>query len=331
VDQIFRANFVKNRGGNFRFGMEIPDGVRRLNQADFDEPDTASLRQWGAVFAGVFKPTGEEVVIWRGGGPVPDPVPLFNNEIRALSELTHPSVIPLMGIIEGGGSSPEDIPKLVAKRAKNGSLDEIIQKEIMGIAVPGWNPTRKSQAVFGMIAGLAYCHSKGFIHHDFKPSHVYLDENFEPIISDFCLSKKLEPGALCDQRYLGSPMFMAPEITGESGGHDTKVDVYSYGMSLYMMFVPPTAISLDDGGGPLSNAMDLHRRIGRGAKWVRCGGIPDFYWDLISNCVDHEPAKRRSSQEVVDYLREHRSEYAFPRTDMAELGAYEKKVAPKPA
>ena len=78
-------------------------------------------------------------------------------------------------------------------------------------------------------------HKKGFAHRDIKPENVFLDENCVPKLGDFGLAKKYKLGdklTTC----CGTDTFQAPEIeNSESGYLAMPVDVFSLGVTLYVM------------------------------------------------------------------------------------------------
>uniref|UniRef100_A0A2N9GH19 Receptor-like serine/threonine-protein kinase n=1 Tax=Fagus sylvatica TaxID=28930 RepID=A0A2N9GH19_FAGSY len=91
------------------------------------------------------------------------------------------------------------------------------------------------EIALGTARGLAYLHSEcehRIIHCDVKPENILLHDNLQVKISDFGLSKLLNP----DQSALFTTMrgtrgYLAPEWLTSSAIYD-KADVYSYGMVL---------------------------------------------------------------------------------------------------
>ncbi len=78
---------------------------------------------------------------------------------------------------------------------------------------------------------LAYAHARGIIHRDIKPSNLLLDTAGVVWITDFGLAKGEEDGLTHTGDILGTLRYMAPErLRGEG---DTRVDIYSLGLTLY--------------------------------------------------------------------------------------------------
>jgi DNA-binding response OmpR family regulator len=88
-------------------------------------------------------------------------------------------------------------------------------------------------------AGLAAAHAAGIVHRDLKPSNIMLEEGGRVVILDFgtarWASQLKEDSTGTQQRFLGTPLYMAPEqFSGEDV--DLKADIYSLGVMAFEMF-----------------------------------------------------------------------------------------------
>jgi serine/threonine protein kinase len=82
----------------------------------------------------------------------------FLGQVQILASLHHPGCLKLIGFsLQGSSTHPR--PTIITKWMSNGSLDNVIKKELEGKAIPGWNPTKKSICIFGIAAALKYIHS----------------------------------------------------------------------------------------------------------------------------------------------------------------------------
>ncbi|KAL6596894.1 hypothetical protein ACP70R_047028 [Stipagrostis hirtigluma subsp. patula] len=149
----------------------------------------------------------------------------FANEIVIQSRVIHKNIIKLIGCC-----LEVDVPMLVYEFAPNGSLDDILH---------GNNKVRLSldmrlSIAAGAAEGLAYMHSKTsntILHGDIKPGNILLDENFDPKISDFGISRLIAIDKSHTKYVIGDMGYVDP-IYIQSGLLTKQSDVYSFGVVL---------------------------------------------------------------------------------------------------
>ena len=94
------------------------------------------------------------------------------------------------------------------------------------------------QAIKRVLTALMYIHKKNIVHRDLKPENLLLrspGDDYDVVIADFGLASFVKEGEKL-KLACGSPGYVAPEVlTEKSGGYDTKSDIFSIGVILYVM------------------------------------------------------------------------------------------------
>ncbi|KAI3419811.1 Non-specific serine/threonine protein kinase, partial [Psidium guajava] len=149
----------------------------------------------------------------------------FCTEIAVIGNIHHVNLVKLKGFCAQGR-----VRLLVYEYMNRGSLDRIL----FGTGpVLEWQ--ERLNIALGTARGLAYLHrgcEQKIIHCDIKPENILLHDRFQAKISDFGLSKLLNP----EQSSLFTTMrgtrgYLAPEWLTSSAISE-KTDVYSFGMVL---------------------------------------------------------------------------------------------------
>ena len=151
----------------------------------------------------------------------------FRREAEAVASLDHPNILPIHEISE----SEEGLPFFSMKYATGGSLRT---------AAPTLrvNPRECVRLMAKVARAIAYAHGKGILHRDLQPGNVLLDENGEPMVSDFGLAKWLDQNTDLTRTLetLGTPGYIAPE-QAECRATDltSAADTYSLGAILFYL------------------------------------------------------------------------------------------------
>ncbi|XWS10225.1 hypothetical protein CRYUN_Cryun39dG0057000 [Craigia yunnanensis] len=157
----------------------------------------------------------------------------FINEIAFIGRIHHFNVAKLIGFYAEGSKQA-----LVYYFMLNGSLDKIIfSKENKNTL--GWK--KMFDIVLGVARGIDYLHQgwdMQILHFDIKPHNILLDENFNPKVSDFNLTKlySVEDSIVSLTAVRGTIGYIAPELVYKNiGDISYKANVYSFGMLLMEM------------------------------------------------------------------------------------------------
>src|SRR5205823_5787564 len=207
----------------------------------------------------------------------------FRREAEAVASLDHPNILPIYEISE----SEEGLPFFSMKYAEGGSLRT---------AAPALRakPRECVQLMAKVACAVAYAHGKGLLHRDLQPGNILLDENGEPMVSDFGLAKWLNQTSDLTRTLetLGTPGYIAPEqaecrTTDPTGA----ADIYSLGAILfYLLAGRPPFVG--------SNVLHvIHQAAATPAPRLR-SFAPSFDRDLetiVARCLESEPTARYKS------------------------------------
>jgi serine/threonine protein kinase len=140
---------------------------------------------------------------------------------------------------------------------------------------------------------MQFLHSRSIIHRDLKSLNVLFDADGRMHICDFGCSRKAgDEDALMTQN-VGTPHWMAPELMNSNSGHNSKMDVYAYGLvpwkivSLQVSFagLEPTQIHIQVSVNDIRPVIPEH--------------VNAPLRDLIQQCLDRNPDVRPTFDEIV--------------------------------
>ena len=173
------------------------------------------------------------------------------NELSILQRLQdHPNIVKLLHF-----SETETEIKMYFPSIPQTILDRV-QDSKRGL------PMRTVHSIFMQIlSGLSYIHSNNFVHQDLKLENILIDENDHIYIIDFGFSRPYVPGVRNFLHNCGSTHYAAPEIWLQRKCEGPEVDMWSLGVSLFLML---TAYFPFGGETP----RDVWSSVRRGLQWL---------------------------------------------------------------
>lgn len=144
----------------------------------------------------------------------------------------------------------------------------------------------------GILSALQYLHANNIVHRDLKIENIMISKTGEIKLIDFGLSNMYDPRKSL-QTFCGSLYFAAPELLKANPYLGPEVDVWSFGVVLYVLVCGK--VPFDD-----ENSSALHEKIKKGKVTY-----PQFLSidviSLLSKILVVDPHKRASLQQVVNH------------------------------
>lgn len=152
----------------------------------------------------------------------------YECEIRSLSRLSHPNIIPLV-LTFTQNDTPREVDCLILEYCPMDLVDLINSK--------GTEDEEIVRFYFHqLIEALDYCHSQGICHRDVKPDNILIDSQGNLRLADFGSSTELGghngEGVLRD--FVGTGKYRAPEVYTRNY-EGIPADVFSAGVTLIVM------------------------------------------------------------------------------------------------
>jgi serine/threonine protein kinase len=170
----------------------------------------------------------------------------FESERQSLAVMNHPAIAKVFD----AGSTPDGQPYFVMEYVDGPTITRYCDNQKLKIQ-------ERLQLFIKVCEGVQHAHQKAIIHRDLKPSNVLVvevDGKPVPRIIDFGIAKAISSQANAEQTMLtqagalvGTPGFMSPEQADPRVQDvDTRTDVYSLGVILYVLLTGTLPFDLDD-------------------------------------------------------------------------------------
>ncbi|OWM85832.1 hypothetical protein CDL15_Pgr012082 [Punica granatum] len=218
----------------------------------------------------------------------------FGRTMRKIGYMKHPNILPLVGY-----NSTNEEKLLMYNYQDNGSLLHLLDNYVEGRRDFPWR--LRLLIALGIVRGLEFIHQKPdpIPHGNLKLSNILLDDDMEPLISEYGFSRFTDPNKAS---LYSSNGYMAPERSLSEAA-----DVYSFGVILLELLtgktVEKTGIDLpkwvksmvrEEWTGEV-----FDKEVSRSAKqWA----FPLL--NVALKCVSVDPDSRPSTLEVLEKIEE---------------------------
>jgi serine/threonine-protein kinase len=241
----------------------------------------------GTVWRGEDQTTGASYaikVLNQSYAADPEAVARFVRERTALISFRHPHVVQLHDMIV-----ERDTLALVMDLIPGGDLNRL-RRDHGGRLDPGHAAELTAQVA----DALAAAHAAGIVHRDVKPANILLRTDDDALLADFGIAQlAAASGDTPTGLVLGTAEYLAPELIA-GGDPGPEGDLYSLGVTLYQLVAgaPPFT------GHP---AAVLHAHVTDPPP--RPAGMDDGLWEVVSGCLQKDPARRPAAVALAAALR----------------------------
>ena len=240
----------------------------------------------------------------------------FLREAQAVAQLKHVNII---RIYDFGYSQGQ--PFFTMDLAENGSLLQRLPRLVA-------DPRATAALVSNVARAVQYIHERGIVHRDLKPGNILLDQQDQPLVSDFGLAKAPEAdGDLTGSGLaVGTPAYMAPEQAAGRNQHiGPTTDIWALGVILFELLTGARPFIGPEREDVTRAILDSEPRRPRSLQ-------PRLARDLetiILKCLEKDPGCRyAAAADLADDLdRWQRGEpiQARPRSRLVRLGRWLKR------
>ncbi|MFF1375720.1 serine/threonine-protein kinase [Streptomyces sp. NPDC058308] len=216
-----------------------------------------------------------------------DVVMRFLRERSVLLRLTHENIVRTRDLVVEG-----DLLALVMDLVEGPDLHRYLREN------GPFTPVAAALLTAQIADALAASHADGVVHRDLKPANVLLKQDgggMHPMLTDFGIARLADsPGLTRTHEFVGTPAYVAPE-SAEGRPQTSAVDIYGAGILLYELVTGRPPFS---GGSALEV---LHQHLS--AEPRRPSTVPGPLWTVIERCLDKNPDRRPSAENLARGLR----------------------------
>jgi formylglycine-generating enzyme required for sulfatase activity len=221
----------------------------------------------------------------------------FVREAEALSALSHPAIVRVMGF---GEDSARGVRYLAMELVLGETLKARLQRGTLSLP--------EALAAFAPLASaLEHAHAAGIFHRDVKPANVVLCSDGTSKLVDFGIAIAPEWETLTLTGHVGTFAYLPPEVFRGEKTQPGAIDVYAFGQCIHEALTGQRPFGVEPGLTPAAVAAAVGvRKVQQGPLDIG-DGFPQALREEVWKATDPDPAKRttmRAMREVLEPLRE---------------------------
>ena len=248
------------------------------------------------------------------------PIRKFEQEREFMQELRHPNIVQYLGVYYEDPST--GLPALLMERMDE-NLTDFLKKATQPIRYD-----IQVNICHDICLALSYLHSNGIIHRDISSNNILLIGNVRAKVADFGMAKlsDLNPqgSRITMSMYPGTDVYMPPECFKRKPKYSAMVDCFSFGVLIIQILTREEPdpgeklkeVEIDHPSFPSGRIETPAPEIERRQEHINEIDERHPLRPLALKCLENEPAKRPSTQELCGDLAElkKRKEYNDSRS-----------------
>ena len=198
---------------------------------------------------------------------------IFQEEVNILTHIDHPNIVRCYDYFNDQYNH-----YIILEGCDKGNL------AMIQAANPGLIQEKFLTFARQICSAVASIHHLGIAHMDIKPGNIFVNAYNQVKLADFGFSVCMK-GKQTISKYIGSRFFMDPEVVKGENYDPFKADVYSLGMTLFVLSDPKfSKVKLDPEDIP-AGIMKAALSLGEVGQ-------------IIISCINPDPTQRPTAQEL---------------------------------
>ncbi|XP_034077987.1 serine/threonine-protein kinase Nek9 isoform X2 [Gymnodraco acuticeps] len=148
--------------------------------------------------------------------------------------------------------------------------------------------------LYQVASAVSHIHKAGILHRDIKTLNIFLTKTDLIKLGDYGLAKKLDNEFSMAETCVGTPYYMSPELC-QGTKYNFKSDIWAMGCVIFEVL---TLTRTFDATNPLNLCVKIVQ--GNWTMEVNSDVYSSALIKLVYECLDQDPAKRPTSDEILD-------------------------------